>query len=72
LALGAAMPPPNAFKSCWATGWLGTRIATVSWPPVMTSFTAGARFATSVSGPGQNASASFLASGGISRTQRCR
>ena len=54
------MPLPNARSSCCATGWPGTRTATVSWPPVMARSTAGARRSTSVSGPGQNFSASAI------------
>ena len=72
LAEGAAMPPPKAVSSCWAIGCAGTRIAMVSWPPVITSCTLAARGITMVSGPGQKASASRPALSGTSRTQRCR
>ena len=61
LADGAAMPPPNAVNSCCAIGCEGTRIATVSCPPVTTSCTASERGSTIVSGPGQKRAASFCA-----------
>ena len=53
------MPPPKAVSSCCAIGCEGTRMATVSWPPVTTSCTLAARGSTMVSGPGQNLSASL-------------
>ncbi len=59
LADGAAMGPPNASSRSWATGSAGTRSATVSSPAQARSETgeSAARASTSVSGPGQNASA---------------
>jgi len=66
------MPPPKAVSNCCAIGWAGTRIAIVSWPPVMTSCTLAARGITMVSGPGQKLSARRVAASGTSRTQRCR
>ena len=60
LADGATTGPPNARRMSRATGWAGTRIATVSSPAVARSATAQSAVlgSTSVSGPGQNASAS--------------
>ena len=57
---GATTGPPNARRISRATGWAGIRIATVSRPAVARSATAqsGVFGSTSVSGPGQNASAS--------------
>ncbi len=53
---GAATPPPNASSSASATGWSGTRMPTVSRPPVASASTrSGLRRTTIVSGPGQNA-----------------
>ena len=73
LADGAAMPfPPAAAKassSARATGCDGLRTPTRSCPPVTASDTRAARGRISVSGPGQNASASRCASAGISRAQ---
>ena len=40
-------------SSCCAIGCAGTRMATLSWPPVTMSCTLAARGSTSVSGPGQ-------------------
>ena len=53
-----------------ATGCEGTRRPTLSCPPVTTSCTCAARGTISVSGPGQNASASARAPAGTSRAQR--
>ena len=69
LADGAAMPPPNAARSSRATGCDGTRNPTLSWPPVTMSATCDARGRISVSGPGQNAAASFRAPSGTVRAQ---
>ena len=73
LALGAAMPRPpraaNAASSACATGCDGTRRPTLSWPPVTASSTCAARGTISVSGPGQNASASARAPAGTERAQ---
>ena len=57
--------PPKARRISRATGWAGTRIATVSRPAVARSATGQslALGSTSVSGPGQNASASRAACG---------
>ncbi len=66
---GAAMPPPNAASSARATGCDGTRSPTLSWPPVTMSETCEARGRISVSGPGQNVAASFLAASGTERAQ---
>ena len=66
------MPPPNAVSNCCAMGCEGTRMATVSWPPVTTSCTFSERGSTMVSGPGQKRAASFCAFSGTSRAQRCR
>ncbi|MGY4486077.1 hypothetical protein ACVWWR_005268 [Bradyrhizobium sp. LM3.2] len=59
LADGATTAPPKARRIACATGWAGMRIATVSRPAVARSATG--QFSvfgtTSVSGPGQNASA---------------
>ena len=63
LADGAATPPPNARSSASATGWSGTRSATVGSPPVTSSGTRSVRGSTRVSGPGQNVAASARASG---------
>ena len=60
------MPRPKAASSARATGWAGARSATVDCPPVTE---AGARpdfGSTSVSGPGQKASASRSAESGTS------
>ncbi len=69
LADGAATPPPNARSSASATGWSGTRSATVGSPPVTSSGTRSVRGSTRVSGPGQNAAASARASGLTSAAQ---
>ena len=53
-------------------GCEGTRMATVSCPPVTTSCTFSERGRTMVSGPGQNRAASLRAFSGTSRAQRCR
>ena len=67
-ALGAAIGTPAASMRARATGWSGTRTATVGRPAVTTSGTL-LRFArTIVSGPGQKRAASARASGGISGT----
>ena len=58
LALGAAMPPPNARSSACAIGWLGTRSPTVSCPAVASALTRAERRTIKVSGPGQNRAAS--------------
>ena len=65
LADGATTGPPNARRMPRATGWAGIRIATVSSPAVARSATAQSAVfgSTSVSGPGQNASASAVACG---------
>ena len=72
LALGAAIGTPAARISAWATGWLGTRTATVGRPAVATSGTTGRFGRTSVSGPGQNRSARARAIGGTSATTVAR
>jgi hypothetical protein len=46
-----------------ATGWSGTRTATVAKPPVVTAGTVARASRTSVSGPGQKRSASRAANG---------
>jgi hypothetical protein len=53
LAEGAAMGREAAWMRARATGWAGTRTATVSSPPVVMRGTAPARGSTRVSGPGQ-------------------
>ena len=53
-----------------ATGWLGSRTATVSSPAVTASLISGRRGSTIVSGPGQKASISFSTVGVISLTIR--
>ena len=60
LAEGATTGPPKARRMSRATGCAGIRIATVSRPAVARSATAQCSVfgSTSVSGPGQNASAS--------------
>ena len=59
---------PNSARSARATGCDGTRTPTLSWPPVTTSDTRAARGRINVSGPGQNAAASFAAPSGSSPT----
>ena len=54
-------------RSARATGCEGTRMPTLSCPPVTTSATLGARGRISVSGPGQNAAASLRAPSGTER-----
>ena len=66
LALGAATGHPAARMRACATGWEGNRTATVSSPPVTDKGTAGVLGNTSVKGPGQKATISFWAAGGIS------
>lgn len=63
LADGATTAPPKACRIASATGWAGMRIATVSSPAVANSATGQSSVfgTTSVSGPGQNASASLNA-----------
>ena len=53
---GAATGPSNSFRSLRATGWDGTRKATVSKPAVISfdRFALALIGATIVSGPGQN------------------
>jgi len=65
LAEGAATGRPKAASTAWASGWSGARTATVSSPARARSHTAAVSVigATSVSGPGQNASASLTARG---------
>jgi len=69
---GAATPPPKARRSARATGWSGTRSPTVSRPPVTSSGTRADRRRITVSGPGQNASASARAGPGTSAAQSSR
>ena len=64
LAEGAAMGREAAWMRAWATGWAGTRTATVSSPPVVTRGTARARGSTRVSGPGQKRRRDVLNPGG--------
>src|SRR6266508_2470600 len=64
LADGAAMGRPLASISARATGWDGTRAATVSSPPVVMSGTVAARGRTKVRGPGQKRAAASRARGG--------
>ena len=64
LALGAAIGAPTARSSASATGWAGTRTATVGPPAVVASGTAAFRGTTSVSGPGQKRRASRSATSG--------
>ena len=66
------MGSPAARISSRATGWLGNLTATVSRPAVTESGTRADFFRTRVRGPGQNASASFLAAGGTSRARASR
>src|SRR6266446_6324168 len=61
LADGAAMGRPLASISARATGWDGTRAATVSSPPVVMSGTVAARGRTRVRGPGQKRAATSRA-----------
>ena len=60
LALGAAIRHPLPSISRSATGCFGIRIATVSIPPVVSYGTLSFFHTIMVSGPGQNASASFF------------
>ena len=66
VALGAAMGTPAAAISLRATGCSGSRTATVSSPALTLAGTRSERGKIIVSGPGQNASASFSACGGTS------
>ena len=60
-ALGAAIRHPLSSINFNATGCFGIRIATVSIPPVVSYGTFSFFQTIIVSGPGQNASASFSA-----------
>ena len=51
---GAATGEPVAASSANATGWAGTRTATVDRPELTSGTTASVRASTIVSGPGQN------------------
>ena len=62
--LGAATGPSNRCSSSSASGWFGTRSPTVGFPAVTLSAIVDPFITTSVSGPGQKASASFPASAG--------
>ena len=63
------MPRPKAASSARATGCAGARSATVSCPPVTAAGTIADFGNTSVSGPGQKASASRAAGSGTSAAQ---
>ena len=65
---GAASGTPAALMIARAVGSDGMRTATGSRPPVVCIGTSGDFFMMMVSGPGQKASASFLAASGISST----
>src|SRR5690554_5905182 len=72
LALGAATGTLDVSINFNATGLFGIRTATVSRPAVIISGTAFDLFKIRVRGPGQNASISFLAIMGISKTKPSR
>ena len=63
------MPRPKAASSARATGCAGARSATLACPPVTAAGTCAAFGSTSVSGPGQNASARRDAASGTSAAQ---
>ena len=71
LADGAAKATPLSRMTCCTTGWDGIRTPTVSSPAQVTALTSSPRGMTIVSGPGQNAAASFLARSGTSDTMPC-
>ena len=65
-ALGAASGVGTMRSSANATGWAGTRRATVAPPAVTMSGTREFRESTKVSGPGQNCALSLAAASGHS------
>ncbi len=66
------MPRPKAASSARATGCAGARNATPDCPPVTAAGTRSDLGNTSVSGPGQNASASFAAAPELRPPMRAR
>lgn len=61
LALVVVMGRPSFWPSFRESAWPGTRMPIVLWPGFKKDGSAFFRFTTSVSGPGQNFFASFLA-----------